>query len=103
MKCFRRLPREKSGGANTRVSFGVENELRARNAPFDLMHLESHRSAIEAGVLERVTKFVLVLKEIKWRTWRKIDIQVAVRLNRVVYQFHEWIFRNLRPGGVTKF
>jgi hypothetical protein len=48
------LPREKSGGANARVSFRVKNELRGRQLPFDLVHFESHRRAIEAGALKRV-------------------------------------------------
>src|SRR6202043_3959817 len=89
-------------GADAGLSFGVKNELRARHVPFDLVHFESHPCAIEAGARKRVAKFVLVLKEIKRRTWRKIDIQVGVCLDRVVHQFHKRIFRNLRPGGETK-
>src|SRR6266849_5508726 len=36
------------------------------------------------------------------RTRWKIDIEVGVRPNRVVHQFHKWVFRNLCPGGESE-
>src|SRR6266568_6780175 len=33
----------------------------------------------------------------RWPWW-KIDIEVRVRPNRIVHQFHKRVFRNLRPG-----
>ncbi len=37
-----------------------------------------------------------------WWPRRKIDIEVRVRPNRVVHQFHKKVFRNLRPGGESE-
>src|SRR6266705_73142 len=33
---------------------------------------------------------------------RKIDIEVRERPNRVIAQFHKWVFGNLRPGRETE-
>src|SRR5437667_4262973 len=61
-KCFRCLPCQKSGSSHARVQFGLENKARARPLPFDLVHFESHRCAIESRALKRVPKFFLVFK-----------------------------------------
>src|SRR5260370_2451108 len=37
-----------------------------------------------------------------WWPRRKIDIEVRVRPNRVVHQFHKRVFRNLRPSGESE-
>src|SRR5207253_8562471 len=36
----------------------------------------------------------------RWPRW-KIDVEVRVRPNRVIHQFHKWVFGNLRPGRET--
>ena len=37
----------------------------------------------------------------RWPRW-KIDVEVRVRPNRVIHQFHKWVFGNLRPGRETE-
>ena len=67
------------------------------------MQFETHRRALESSALQRLSKFLRAFEQIIRRARRQLDVQVRVRLDGIVHEFHERIFIGARPGGEAEF